>query len=61
MANKVVSFLEETKAELKKVTWPTRQEIIGSTAVVLFSTAVLAVFIGFFDYVFAIVMRILIH
>lgn len=61
MANKLFSFLEETKTELKKVTWPTRTEVVGSTAVVLVATALLALLIGCFDYIFSIVIRILIH
>ncbi len=61
MANKIVSFLEETKTELRKVTWPTPAELAGSTAVVLFTTVLLAIYIGFFDYICTIVMRILIH
>ena len=61
MANKILSFFEETKTELKKVTWPTRTELIGSTAVVLFTTILLAAYIGFFDYFFSIAMKLLIR
>ena len=60
MANKLVSFLEETKTELKKVTWPTRNDVAGSTVVVLGTTLALSLFIGFFDYLFTITMRLLI-
>ncbi len=61
MANKILSFLEETKTELKKVTWPTRTELIGSTTVVLLTTILLATYIGFFDYFFSIAMKLLIR
>ena len=61
MANKILSFLEETKTELKKVTWPTRVELIGSTTVVLLTTILLATYIGFFDYLFSIAMKLLIR
>ena len=33
--NSVIRFLNETKSELKKVTWPTKQELIAHTVVVL--------------------------
>ena len=34
-SNNVVEFVRETRSELKKVTWPTREEVVGTTAVVL--------------------------
>ena len=51
MANKIIGFLKEAKAELKKVTWTTRDELISSTIMVLTVTAMLAVFIGSCDFV----------
>lgn len=32
---KATSFIQECKAELEKVHWPTRQEVVSSTVVVL--------------------------
>ena len=49
MANKVFSFFSETKQELKKVVWPTRNELTGSTIVVIVTTLILAAFIGVVD------------
>jgi preprotein translocase subunit SecE len=46
---KPVNFLKEVKAELGKVAWSTRQELIGSTLVVIAVTFVLSVFIGLID------------
>ncbi|MFC1577158.1 preprotein translocase subunit SecE [Candidatus Omnitrophota bacterium] len=51
MANKIIKFFTEIKVELKKVSWSTRNEIIGSTIVVLVSVAILALFIGTCDIV----------
>ena len=48
--NKLVQFLKEAKAELKKVNWPTRKELIDSTKVVLLASFLLAAFIGLIDY-----------
>ena len=42
-------FIEEVRAEMKKVTWSTREELWSATVVVLTSTALLAVFIGMCD------------
>ena len=46
-----VQFLREVRVELKKVTWPSRNEIIGSTAVVILASFVVAFFLGFVDLV----------
>jgi preprotein translocase subunit SecE len=44
-----VQFLREVRVELKKVTWPGRNEIIGSTAVVIVASFAVAFFLGFVD------------
>jgi preprotein translocase subunit SecE len=44
-------FIKEVRVELKKVTWPQRNEIIGSTAVVIVASFVVAFFLGFVDLV----------
>ena len=46
---KTVNFLKEVKQELGKVAWSTRQELIGSTFVVIVVTFIIAVFIGIID------------
>ncbi len=44
-----IQFLKEVRVELKKVTWPQRNEIMGSTAVVILASFVVAFFLGFVD------------
>jgi len=61
MANKIIGFLKEAKAELKKVTWTTREELIGSTIMVLTVTALLAVFIGSCDFALSRLVGLLIR
>jgi len=46
---KPVNFLKEVKAELGKVAWSTREELIASTLVVIVVTTILGVFIGLLD------------
>jgi preprotein translocase subunit SecE len=43
------TFLGQVQAELKKCTWPTRQELLGSTMVVAVSVILLGVFVGLCD------------
>jgi preprotein translocase subunit SecE len=53
-------FVREVVAEFRKVTWPSRQELINSTVVVITVTVVVAMFLGGVDIVLArIVERIL--
>ena len=54
---KVTGFIKESKEELKKVTWPTRQELFLNTIVVLIAVALVAVSIWIADTVFSILIR----
>ena len=49
MWDKLTSFVKEVRTEFTKVSWPTREDLISSTGVVLAFSAVFAVFIGIFD------------
>jgi preprotein translocase subunit SecE len=46
-------FVREVVAEFRKVTWPSRQELINSTVVVITVTVVVALFLGGVDIVLA--------
>ena len=46
---KPVNFIKEVRAELGKVAWSTRQELLASTVVVIVVTAALGLFIGVLD------------
>jgi len=56
-----IEFLREVKIELLKVTFPTRQETVGSTLVVLLLTAIVAVYLGFSDWVLARIVKALLQ
>ena len=49
---KIVAYMRETRAELGKVSWPSRAEAANLTVVVLVTITVSALFLGFFDAVF---------
>ena len=42
-------FIREVVAEFRKVTWPSRQELVNSTTIVIVVTVVLAFFLGGVD------------
>jgi len=46
---KITEFLSEVKAELKKVTYPTRDETIGSTSVVAVSCVIMSLYLSMVD------------
>ena len=51
MFQRIKDFLREVKLEIKKVIFPNREELIGSTWVVIISTLIVAVFLGLVDFV----------
>ena len=46
---KVVQFVRESYAELRKVIWPGRDDVISSVKVVIISTAIIAAVLGLID------------
>ena len=48
-----VQFSKEVRSELRKVSWPSRAEVINYSIVVLITVVVLTVFIGAIDWVFS--------
>ncbi len=56
---KVIQFFKESRAELKKVVWPTRDDVISSIKVVIVSTILVALILGLLDLGFTELFRIL--
>ena len=50
--NRLVRWYRETESELKKVVWPTRQEWVNLTTVVLVTMVAMGLFLGLIDVVF---------
>ena len=61
MANRVTTFLSEVKSELKKVSWPTRDELKASTVVVIIATFLLGIYIGIIDFFLSKIITFLIR
>lgn len=47
---KVTTFLQEVRSETKKVTWPSRKDVLGSTLVVVVAVFIIAGFLGIVDF-----------
>jgi len=50
-------FFREVVAELRKVTWPTKDEIIGSTIVTVVVSLIMSLFIGSVDRVLTLMVK----
>ncbi|WP_041396113.1 preprotein translocase subunit SecE [Gracilinema caldarium] len=46
---KLVAFVKDSIAELKKVVWPSKEDVISSVKVVIVSTLVFAIILGLVD------------
>ena len=59
--NPVTKYWKETRGELRKVTWPTRDESQRLTAIVIGVTIAFAIFLWVFDLLFSNVIQLLIE
>jgi preprotein translocase subunit SecE len=57
---KIGTFLEQVKGEMRKVTWPTKSELYGATAVVIAVTFLLSFLTGSLDFLVGKFMELLI-
>ncbi|MBP9715120.1 MAG: preprotein translocase subunit SecE [Candidatus Pacebacteria bacterium] len=51
--SKITEYLKETKTELKHVIWPSRQQTMFFTIIVIVLSIVTAYFLGLFDFIFS--------
>jgi preprotein translocase subunit SecE len=50
MMQKVMKFLSEAKAELKKVTWPSPKQTMASTLVVIIIVFIVSIYLGIIEF-----------
>ncbi len=60
MATSPITFLKEVQDELRKVVWPTKDEVIRLTGVVILVSIIVGLFLGGADFVFTKVIAIFI-
>jgi preprotein translocase subunit SecE len=58
MKERIVTFFSETRTELRKVTWPSRDELKQSTRVVIMATFLVTVFIGIVDQILSRIIKL---
>lgn len=59
LTKRMSSFFRETKAELKKVSWPTKEQLIHNTAVILVFIIAAMIFLSVLDVAFGKLFEIL--
>ncbi len=57
MANRITGYFREAKDELRKVVWPSRQQTVNDTILVIAISLIVAAFLGALDYGLNIVLQ----
>jgi len=58
MVERIVNYLKGVRAEVARVSWPTRSEVISLTALILLLTVVLTVYVWSADGIIAMVLQL---
>ncbi len=61
MFTKIITFLKEVRLEMKKVNWPTRQQTIRYTLIVIGISVAVAAFLGGLDFIFTNILKVYIN
>jgi preprotein translocase subunit SecE len=59
--NRVTRYLKEVRAEIRKVTWPSRNDVVRLTAIVMIVLMAMSAFMAITDYGFSQLMRLIIR
>ncbi|MCX8103693.1 MAG: preprotein translocase subunit SecE [Candidatus Bipolaricaulota bacterium] len=52
MRDRVVTFFREIYGEFRRVSWPSRLEVIGLTTLVIIIIVLLSIYVGIWDWIF---------
>ncbi len=59
--NRIKKYILEVVAEMKRVSWAKRKELLSTTVVVIILSFIMAIFVGFFDFIFSTLLRLVIR
>ncbi len=57
MSQKIKSFIEDLKREFKRINWPSREEALRLSGVVIVISLIVAAFLGALDYIFSTILK----
>ena len=60
MFQRIKTYLIESRQEWRHVNWPTRKDAIRLTSIVILIALVVAAFLGFFDFIFSYILRVIV-
>ncbi|MBI2474571.1 MAG: preprotein translocase subunit SecE [Candidatus Taylorbacteria bacterium] len=55
--SKIIDYIKETRVEMSHVSWPTRNQAMGFTALVILFSVAVAAYLGIFDYIFTLAVQ----
>jgi preprotein translocase subunit SecE len=58
--NRITKYLKEVRAEIRKVTWPSRQEVLRLSTIVVIVMIVMSLFMAIVDFAFSRLMQAII-
>lgn len=61
MLDRLRLFLKESRQEFRHINWPTREEAVRLTSIVIGLCLVTALFLGVFDYLFSYGLQQILH
>ncbi len=59
MKEKIINFFSDVTKEMEKVTWPSREELVESTKIVIIVTLLIAVFAWIVDFAVSEVLKVI--
>jgi preprotein translocase SecE subunit len=54
---RLINYIKDTKGEMQHVSWPTRKQAISVTAIVVVISGLVALYLGFFDYILSLILQ----
>jgi preprotein translocase subunit SecE len=57
MFSKIFTFLKEVQLEIKKVNWPSREQTIRYTLIVIAASVAVAAYLGSLDFIFSFLLN----
>ncbi|MAZ41081.1 preprotein translocase subunit SecE [bacterium] len=60
MAFNPIKYVQETRGELKHVSWPTRRQALQFTGLVILISIIVSILLGVFDYIFGEILQLFI-
>jgi len=55
--NKIISFFSSVKEEARKVSWPTREQTIQTSIIVIIATLIVGGYVGIVDFLLDLVLK----